>query len=181
MPDPVSAQVAASLKEVFAALDHCFDESEEWLRTRPEYPEAWSVAEHLEHLRLANHYLLLTIDKGCRKALKRAARQPIPRTTSELAPLAPIADPHAFPWLPPQHMLPGPVGDLAELRRQLRGQLGHCLELLELLPAGAGRLCTIRMSVHELGKLDLYQWFYFLAQHVRYHLNLLRARGKGDT
>jgi hypothetical protein len=26
------------------------------------------------------------------------------------------------------------------------------------------------MSVNNLGKIDLYQWLYFLAQHSRWHL-----------
>jgi len=176
MPQVVTAQVAAALKEVFDDLDRYFEASQDRLRARPEYPGSWSVAEHLEHLRLANHFLLLTIDKGCLKALKRAARLPVPDTGSDLSVLAPVADPAAFQWLPPEHMLPGPVGDLEALRLGLRRQREHCLELLERIPAGEGLLCTISMSVHRLGRLDLYQWLYFLAQHIRYHLNLLAER-----
>ncbi|GFO58313.1 hypothetical protein GMST_06380 [Geomonas silvestris] len=180
MPQVVPAQVAAALKEVFAEADRYFDESPDRLRSRPDCPAGWSVAEHLEHLRLVNHFLLLTIGKGCQKALKRAVRQPIPEFESDLTALAPIADPAAFEWLPPKHMLPGPVGDLWELRAALYSQLGHCLELLESIREGEGRLCTISMSVHRLGRLDMYQWLYFLAQHVRYHLNLLDRRRRED-
>lgn len=176
MSQVVTAQVAAALKEVFAGADRYFDQSTDRLQARPDCPEGWSVAEHLEHLRLVNHFLLLTIGKGCRKALQRAARQPLPEGESDLSALAPIADPAAFEWLPPMHMLPGPVGDLGELRAALHSQLGHCLELLESIAKGEGRLCTISMSVHRLGRLDMYQWLYFLAQHVRYHLNLLDRR-----
>jgi hypothetical protein len=31
------------------------------------------------------------------------------------------------------------------------------------------------MSVNDLGKIDLYQWLCFLAQHARRHLHQLRA------
>lgn len=179
MSQVVTAQVAAALKEAFAEADRYFNQSTDRLRARPDLPEGWSVAEHLEHLRLVNHFLLLTIGKGCQKALKRAARQPLPEGESDLSALAPIADPAAFDWQPPGHMLPGPVGDLCELRAALRSQLEYCLELLESIREGEGRLCSIGMSVNRLGRLDMYQWLYFLAQHVRYHLNLLDRRRKG--
>jgi len=40
---------------------------------------------------------------------------------------------------------------------------------------GEGSLCKVRMSVNELGKIDLYQWLYFLAQHARRHLDQMEG------
>jgi len=177
-PNPTIAQVRQTLVRVFDRLDACFDRPAAALKARPAYPGAWSIAEHLEHVTLANHFLLLTIAKGCRKALRRAALGELPVGESDLERLAPIADPDAFPWSPPDHMVPTGGREAGELRALLRSQGRQCLELLDALPLGAGRLCTIAMSVHELGRLDLYQWLYFLAQHGRYHLELIgRRRG----
>jgi len=165
--------VAASLREVFALLDARFEESPAALARRPAAAGAWSVHEHLEHVCLANHFLLLTIGKGCRKAVSRAAFSDPPAGESDLAALAPIAVPGAFDWEPPVHMIPTGQRPAGEIRAELRDQLARSLQVLESLPRGEGRLCTIWMSVHGLGRLDMYQWLYFLAQHARYHLALI--------
>lgn len=166
--------VGETVKQVFSRLDACFELSREELGHRPDYPDAWSVAEQLEHVSLANHFLLLTITKGCGKARKRAAAgAQLPEGESDLAQLAAIASPGAFDWSPPSHMVPTGMRELAELRAELRNQREHCLELLAGMPGGEGRLCSIGMSVQGLGRLDMYQWLYFLAQHARYHLAMI--------
>jgi hypothetical protein len=171
--------VRHALQQIFAELDAWFDRPLPELEHRPDYPGAWTAAEHLEHVSLVNHYLLLTIGKGCAKALRRAGRDPLPEGESDLVPLQAVGEPGGFDWSPPPHMVPGGEPDLAELRALLHSQRSRCLELLAGMPGGEGRLCTIRMSVHGLGRLDMYQWLYFLAQHGSYHLALLRRRGAG--
>ena len=175
---PAAETVHDALVQMFSDLDAWCRRPPHELEARPGYPGAWSSAEHLEHVGLVNHFLLLTIGKGCAKALRRAGQVVPPEAESDLAPLVAIADPDAFPWSPPPHMLPTGGEEHAELRARLRGQCSRCLELLAGMPGGEGRLCTIRMSVHGLGRLDMYQWLYFLAQHGRYHLELLRRRDR---
>lgn len=166
--------VGETASRVFCRLDDCFELSREELGRRPDYPDAWSVAEHLEHVCLANRFLLLTISKGCGKARRRAAAgAQLPEGVSDLAQLAAIASPGAFGWSPPSHMVPTGGRELAELRAELKSQRDHCLELLAGMPGGEGRLCSIRMSVQNLGRLDMYQWLYFLAQHASYHLAMI--------
>jgi hypothetical protein len=172
-------RVKDALALTFSDLDAWFERPLGELELRPGYPGAWSCLEHLEHIGLVNHFLLLTIRKGCAKALKRAGHEPAPEGQSELAPLFPIADPDAFPWPPPSHMLPAGGREPAQLRALLRSQGSTCLELLAGMPRGEGRLCTVRMSVQGLGRLDMYQWLFFLAQHGRYHLALLGRRRVG--
>ena len=176
MESSTSETVAIALTQAFSELDACFDRPCRELESRPDRPDAWSIAEHLEHVCLANHFLLLTIEKGCRKALRRAAVVPIPEEESDLALLSPIASPGAFEWSPPSHMLPTGRRRPAELRAQLQSQRDTCLRFLADLPRGEGRLYSIRMSVHDLGRLDIYQWLYFLAQHARFHLTLISLR-----
>jgi len=167
----------STLHETFARLDTWFDLPAERLGHRPSYPQAWTAAEHLEHVALVNHFLLLTIGKGVATALRRAHTQSIPAGESDLLCLAPIADPDAFPWEPPGHMIPGGSQALDEIRALLADQHGQCLILLERMGKGEGRLCSFRMSVYGLGRLDMYQWLYFLVQHGRWHLEFLKRRG----
>ncbi len=175
----MSATITAvrdTLAETFARLDSWCALPAEHLLQRPSYPDAWSAVAHLEHVSLVNHFLLLTIGKGTATALHRARSQSIPAGESDLARLAPIADPYSFPWDPPGHMVPGGAKSPAEVRELLCSQLGRCLEFLERMGNGEGRLCSFRMSVYDLGRLDMYQWLYFLAQHGRWHLAFLAQR-----
>jgi hypothetical protein len=175
------AALRNALDETFARLDAWFSLPELYLLQRPHYPQAWSAAEHLEHVTLVNHFLLLTIAKGVASALRRARTQPIPSGESNLSRLTPIADPQAFPWEPPGHMIPTGTEPLAEVRALLSCQRGRCLQLLERIGNGQGMLCSFRMSVYNLGRLDMYQWLYFLCQHGRWHLEFLAQREAGEA
>jgi hypothetical protein len=174
--DSVLQIVGDALTQSFGDLERWFDHPVPELTLRPGYPGAWSCAEHLEHVSLVNHYLLLTIRKGCAKALRRALRGEVSQAESDLTRLAVLADPQAFEWPPPAHMLPRGERTPEQLRGLLGAQHRECLALLESLAGGEGRLCSINMSVQGLGRLDMYQWLYFLAQHVRYHLRFLEQR-----
>lgn len=170
------AAVSTAIDETFARLDACCALPAGPLHHRPPYPQAWTAAEHLEHVSLANHFLLLTIGKGVAAALRRARTQAIPQGESDLERLAPIAEPDSFPWEPPGHMLPTGTRPVAEVRKLLAAQQGECRGLLKRMGSGEGRLCAFRMSVYSLGRLDMYQWFYFLTQHGRWHLEFLARR-----
>ncbi|UFS71393.1 DinB family protein [Geomonas sp. RF6] len=159
--------------EVFAALDELCQLPAERLAAREDRTDAWSVAEHLEHVSLANHFLLLTATKGTAKALRRAAGGRVPEGETDLAVLADIADPDAFLWLPPTHMIPTGCESISTVREKLLAQYHTILELLAQIPSGEGRLCILHMSVNSLGTIDLYQWLYFITQHARYHITLI--------
>jgi hypothetical protein len=177
----LSAQqtVAIALSDAFAGLDACCLLDRTLLATRPPYPDAWTIAEQLEHVCLANHYLLLTIGKGCRIACRRAAAGKVAEGETDLAPLAALAEPGRFDWQPPPHMVPEGGREAVWLRQELRRQGDEARRLLAALGNETGRLYRIRMSVNALGKLDMYQWLYFLAQHVRYHLRLIAGQRTG--
>ncbi len=86
-----------------------------------------------------------------------------------------IGERGSFEWVRPEHMEPTGVSSSAEVRAILRQQLGECLILLERIGGGVGSLCRVTMSVNGLGKIDLYQWLYFLAQHARRHVQQLAS------
>jgi hypothetical protein len=58
---------------------------------------------------------------------------------------------------------------MVEVRLTMRIQQRDCLLILDQLANGEGSLHKVRMSVQELGKLDVYQWLFFLAQHAQRH------------
>ncbi|HZR44405.1 MAG TPA: DinB family protein [Ktedonobacteraceae bacterium] len=158
------------LTETVAEIETWFEMPEESRSYKPQ-DEGWSINEILEHITLTSHYLLLIIEKGCKKALRRASQgEPIPEGESDLARLEPIGHPDAFPWIRPEHMEPTRTPTLEEVRAQIQRQYQECLRILTALKQGEGALYTVRMSVQDLGKMDMYQWLYFLALHQQRHI-----------
>jgi hypothetical protein len=169
------AAVRANLLDVFREMDRWFDRPAEVRAFRPA-SGGWTVDEVLEHVSLTNHYLMLTLRKSVETAVRRAARgEPIPPAESDLHRLQAIGVRGSFPWSRPEHMEPTGRVTSDAVRVTLRDQVAECLALLDRMNGGEGALCHLRMSVNHLGRVDLYQWLYFLAQHARRHLQQLAA------
>lgn len=160
----VRDQLAAS----FQALDARFELPAAARAYRPA-PDTWSADEILEHVTLTSHFLLIVIRQGVAKALKRAATQPVPEGESALEPIQAIGHPDTFPWIRPEHMEPTRARSSAEVRATMARQFEECQALLAQIGGGEGCLHRVRMSVQELGRLDMYQWLFFLALHAQRH------------
>ncbi len=178
------AAVRQSVLDVFGHVDACFDLPGDERTFRPE-SGGWTVDEILEHVALANHYLLLTWRKAVGTAVRRAAEgEQRPAGESDLERLRAIGERGTFRWVHPEHMSPRGQASSAELRERIRGQARECLALLDRIDDGEGALFRLHMSVDHLGRIDLYQWLYFLAQHARRHLQrvaLIREEFKGSS
>ncbi len=161
--------LTGEIEDVFGRLDAwCVCPSKILDLTPPDV--VWSVRLILEHIGIVNRYLLLTLGKGVKLAVRRAVVQPIPQRESDLAIFAEIADPDAFDWRPPEHMIPCGSVPIEKIRSTLAFQHRECCRLLEKMPKGEGFLHTVRMSVRNLGRLDMYQWLWFILMHARRHL-----------
>ena len=176
MPHPshqlVQNLIRAELDATFSKLDQWFDRPLELLHFRPD--NGWTIAQVLEHVHLTNHFLLLTLNKQATRAVERANRgETIPQEPSDLEALNVIGIRGSFSWERPEHMEPTGDVSLSEIRQRLCEQKESCLQLLERLDNGVGRLVEVTMSVNQLGKIDLNQWAYFLVQHARRHLDQL--------
>jgi hypothetical protein len=166
--------VRTLLNETFDELYPWFDKSVEIRAYKPK-DDGWSIDELLEHVTLTSHFLLLVIRRGAEKSLKRAKTQSLSsEAESDLEVMTPIGHPDAFPWMRPDHMEPTRTKTIQEVLETMQQQHRECLEILENLANGEGALHTVRMSVQNLGKLDMYQWLYFLALHAKRHAAQIR-------
>jgi len=163
--------VRETLCSEFARVDAWFDRPETIRRYVPA-AGTWSIDLVLEHIALTNRFLMLTFGKYCDRASKLAARgDPIPQGESDLERLKVIGERGTFGWERPEHMEPTGLSAPDEVRATLHRQLGECLIRLEGLDGGIGAMCRVTMTVNDLGKIDLYQWLYFLAMHSRRHID----------
>jgi hypothetical protein len=161
-------QVSRAVQETFGDIYPWFEQSPEVLRYKPS-DGGWSTAEILEHITLTTHFLLIVARNGCEKAVKRAYTQKIENSESDLEKLAVIGQKGSFPWIRPEHMEPTGKA-MPEVQATMREQERTCGEILQKLAHGEGSLFTVRMSVNQLGRIDLYQWIYFIAQHAKRHV-----------
>lgn len=164
--------VREALLTNFRELDKWFEKDADLLHYKPNV-DSWNAREVLEHISLTNYFLLLIINKSTRRALDR-------RHTAQLAPLP--ADYHekfdqidvigsrSFGWIRPEHLEPSGLQGLHEIRTLLKQQFAQCMYNLSLLKNGEGRLVLTNMSVNHLGKLDIYQYIYFLTKHIERHI-----------
>lgn len=162
-------QIRETLITVFDELDTWFDKAETMRLFKPSADE-WSINENLEHITLTSHFLMIVIKNGVAKCLKRAQNQSIPEAESDLDFMMEIGVNDSFYWHRPEHMIPKAEKPMEAIRATMRQQQAECLDLLASMPNGEGKLHKVRMSVHELGKLDMYQWLYFVALHAQRHI-----------
>jgi len=76
----------------------------------------------------------------------------------------------SFPKARPEHIEPLGHKTEAEVRQQLQAQLQQCLDTPDRLKNGEGVLYQTTMTVNDLGKIDVYQYLYFLAQNAKRHV-----------
>jgi hypothetical protein len=171
-------ELKSYLTDTFALVDQWFDQPSALREYRPA-DLGWTTNEVLAHIGLTNHYLLILIEKGTAKALANtqgrnlAAELDAYRFPREK--LGAVGVLHGFAWARPDHMQPHLNQlPLPAIRQQLRGQLTQALGYLDQLPNGEGLLYQTTMSVNNLGKLNVYEYSYFLAQHARRHLTQMQ-------
>jgi hypothetical protein len=134
----------------------------------------WTSRQILEHVMLTSHYLLLLIDKGAIKAKQRSMSTKVDVNWDSYSLLPPkledIGKHKSFSWIRPEHMEPKGSVSIAVIKATLQAQFHRCEYWLEMLPAGEGVLCLTTMTVNGIGKLDVYQYIYFLVLHAKRHL-----------
>ena len=143
------------------------------LRTHLAPEEPWCIDAILEHVSLVNHYLLMLIEKGRKKALladPSELKEILRQYTLNDPRLEEIGVNDSFAWVCPAHMVPTGKKPADETGRDLERQAAKVSENLAMLKNGEGVLRKLHMSVNRLGSLDVYQYIYFLLLHARRHI-----------
>ncbi|OHD71051.1 MAG: hypothetical protein A2W19_08555 [Spirochaetes bacterium RBG_16_49_21] len=172
-PKELIETLNAQIEDTFSLLELWFSKDIR-LRKFRSGDEEMTIDLILEHISLANRYLLILIRKGTKKALRKASRADLEKELKDYRlssqGLEQIGINNSFIWKSPKHMIPSGERSLSEIRRELAKQQGLLLENLSLLKNGEGVLHKTSMSVNSLGRLDVYQYIYFLLKHARRHL-----------
>ncbi|WP_127494962.1 DinB family protein [Paenibacillus glycanilyticus] len=165
-------RINSELNQILGEYEYWFAAPEALQMYQP--LEGWSIAQILEHVTLTNHFLLILIRKGKNKALMLAAKLNLEDSLNHyqdnLGELDQIAEHKSFKWIRPEHMEPRREMPLDQVRKLLESQVGECLDILQQLSNGEGILHKTMMSVNNLGKIDVYQYIYFLALHAKRHI-----------
>ncbi len=171
--DKYILKIQEHLIETHAAVLGWFNEPEEIKQYRPK-SGGWTIIEILEHITLTSHYLLILIEKGAKKALKNIhnleLEEEVENYHFDLSRIDPIGVHQSFDWIRPEHM--EPTGEVEEFKIKIvvMGELSRCLNLLRILEGGAGLLYKTTMTVNDLGKLNVYEYIYFLSKHAERHI-----------
>lgn len=154
-------------------VNNWFNKPEEVRKYKP-LDNGWTIDQILEHISLTNHFLLILIDKGARKALENANKLDLKTELDgyefEKKKLDEIGLHKSFELIRPEHMEPKGEKSFAEIREIIHEQFQQCSKHLENMPDGEGILHKITMTVNDLGKIDVYEYIYFLAKHAERHL-----------
>ena len=164
--------VREALLTNFRELDKWFDKDGDLLHFKPEAGQ-WNAREVLEHISLTNYFLLLIINKSTRRALDRkhtANTMVLPADYHEKFEQIDVIGSRSFGWIRSEHLEPSGLQGMHEIRTLLKQQFAQCMYNLSLLKNGEGRLVLTNMSVNHLGKLDIYQYIYFLTKHIERHI-----------
>ncbi|ACT00168.1 DinB family protein [Paenibacillus sp. JDR-2] len=171
--------IQSTMERIKRELNQVLNDYEYWF-TAPEVlqnyqpREGWSIAQILEHVTLTNHFLLILIRKGKNKALMLAAKSNLEDSLNHyqdnLGELDQIAEHESFKWIRPEHMEPKGEMPLNKVHALLESQVAESLGILQELSNGEGILYKTMMSVNNLGKIDVYQYIYFLVLHAKRHI-----------
>lgn len=169
--------IRGKLISVFSLVSSWFSKNNDLLNYNPTY-RGWTICEIIEHISLTNYYLLILIEKGTKKALINSSKLSLENELKDYNflshQLEEVGEYKSFSWIRPEHMEPKGNISLEELAIKLNSQLKECLACLDKLPNGEGILYKTTMTVNSLGKLDVYQYIYFLAMHIQRHLEQMQ-------
>lgn len=170
-------EIKTHLQLSFNEVDVWFEKDKKTLDHQPS-DGGWTVRQILEHIYLTNFYLLILIEKGVGKALRNSAGLDpdveIRNYLFDREKLEEVGKHGAFKWIRPEHMEPKGKMELHEIRSLISMQYQQCLICLDRMKSGEGLLCRTTMTVNRLGKINVYEYIYFLSLHAKRHLTQMR-------
>ena len=178
----MNSAIATTRTELINAFDRLFDVfavREDVLYYQP-LNGGWSIYQVLEHVVLANHFLLRIVNKQAEKTLQWANRidnktkgQPYVLDTGKLKSMELNG---SYIWVPQRYTEPEGDTPLLELKISLHDQFKKATELLE-----NEKLLKAIEDSYVAGKIDALHYLYFLAQHMQRHLGQVSRLKKEFT
>ncbi|PWN62204.1 DinB family protein [Chryseobacterium oncorhynchi] len=169
--------IKSHLKLNFDEVDRWFEKDSETLNFQPSNG-GWTIQQILEHIYLTNFYLLILIEKGTKKAMRNSMNldleSEIKNYSFDRGNFEKIGEYGAFEWIRPEHMEPKGQLSLEEIKNLISQQYHQCISYLDLMKNGEGVLYKTTMTVNELGKINVYEYIYFLSLHAQRHLTQMR-------
>lgn len=169
--------IKTHLKLSFDEVGKWFEKDEKTLNHSPANG-GWTIQQILEHIYLTNFYLLILIEKGARKAMRNFLEldlnSEIKNYSFDKEKFEEVGHHGSFEWIRPEHMEPKGDLNLSEIRNLLTQQYHQCSGYLDLMKNGEGLLCKTTMTVNELGKINVYEYIYFLSFHAQRHLTQMK-------
>ncbi len=169
----IISEIKNFLDSTFNDIDLWFDKDADLRNYKPQNG-GWTIDQILEHIGLTNYFLLILINKGTNKALANISKLDINEELKNYVfhreKLTEVGLHKSFNWIRPKHMEPKAEKTLVQVRQQLKDQVRQCLDNLDKLKNGVGVLYKTTMTVNDLGKIDVYEYIYFLAQHGQRHI-----------
>ena len=178
----MNSAIATTRTELINAFDRLFDVfavREDVLYYQP-LNGGWSIYQVLEHVVLANHFLLRIVNKQAEKTMQWANRagnknkvQPYVLDTGKLKSMELNG---SYIWVPQRYTEPEGDTPLLELKISLHDQFKKATELLE-----NEKLLKAIEDSYVAGKIDALHYLYFLAQHMQRHISQVSRLKKEFT
>ena len=165
--------ITNELEGAYSYLGALCRKDDDYLNQKLPYDDSWTILKHVEHTYLTGYFLLLTLDKSVSKCLKRKKELQYSEDVGSLEEINEISMPGFFEWNPPKHLIPKKKLPKTEIELKLKEQVVQLENLLDQISDGSGTLCKVTMTVHKLGKIDVYPWAYFLTQHAKFHIKYI--------
>jgi hypothetical protein len=178
----IITKIRTDMTDIFREVDEWFDVPDDLMSYTPANGR-WNIGQILEHISLTNHFLLILIRKGVEGSLQRSTTTDYSGLLADYyldwEKLKMIGSHQSFSWHRPDHMEPTGNVPMADVRNKIQIQYDQCMSYLDQLDKGQGVLYKTMMTVNDLGKIDVYHYIYFLAQHAKRHITqMLKILGE---
>ena len=128
----------------------------------------WSIYQVLEHVMLANHFLLRIVNKQAERAVQLAGMVNKRNTQSyalDRNKLIRMELAGSYIWVPQRYTEPAGDIPLLQIKMTLHDQLSESLALLS-----DSKVLEAIETTYVAGKIDALHYLYFLVQHMQRHL-----------
>jgi uncharacterized damage-inducible protein DinB len=128
----------------------------------------WNMYQVLEHVLLANHFLLCIVNKQAERAVQLASmvnKRNTQSYTLDRNKLIRMELTGSYIWVPQQYTEPAGDMPLLQIKMTLHDQLSESLKLLS-----DSKVLEAIEATYVTGKIDALHYLYFMVQHMQRHL-----------